>query len=49
MISNEIEQMRVAGHPDWKVISIILAETGQVVTAEDLEQHYAPSEARRRP
>jgi hypothetical protein len=46
MISDEIEQMRAAGHSDGAIALIVRESTGGTITATDIEQHYAPPEAR---
>ena len=48
MISDEIEQMRQAGHSDDDVRAIITSTTGQTLSADQLQRFYAPPEARRR-
>ena len=47
MISDEIQQMRDAGHSDAEVIGIIARTTGKSISAEDLARFYAPPEHRR--
>jgi hypothetical protein len=48
MISDEIEQMREAGHSDAGVIRIIADATGRTITGDDLARYYAPPDRRRR-
>ena len=46
MISDEVEQLRAAGHDDAAIAQMVRASTGGELTAEDIGRHYAPPEAR---
>ncbi len=46
MISDEVEQLRAAGHDDEAIAQMVRASTGGSLTGEDIRAHYAPPEAR---
>ena len=46
MVSDEIEQLRDAGHDDRAIAGLIGDATGHPITAKEIAQHYAPPEAR---
>lgn len=46
MISDEVEQLRKAGHSDRDIAAIVQESTGGTLTGEDITAHYAPPEAR---
>ncbi len=48
MISDEIQQMREAGHSDDDIAAIVRESTGSTLDAGDIEAHYAPPSARGR-
>ena len=48
MISDEIEQLRSAGRSDQEIADLVSRSSGEAVSPEDLQAHYAPPEARRR-
>ena len=49
MLSDEIEQMRRAGHTNEMVAQTINRATGQSIKAIDVQRHYLPVEERERP
>ena len=46
MISDEVQQLREAGHSDEDIAAIVRESTGSTLDAGDLAAHYAPPEAR---
>ena len=46
MISDEVEQLRAAGHDDEAIAQMVRESTGGTLTAADIGMHYAPPEAR---
>lgn len=48
MISDEIQQMRQAGHSDDDIAAVVRESTGSTLDAGDIEAHYAPPDARGR-
>lgn len=48
MISDEIEQFRGAGRSDDDVVAVIKGTLGRDIAAQEIAEHYAPPEARRR-
>ena len=46
MLSDEIEQMRRAGHANEMVAKTISRATGQSIEAIDVQRHYLPVEER---
>ena len=46
MISDEVEQLRAAGHDDEAIAQMVRESTGGELTAEDIGAHYAPPETR---
>lgn len=49
MISDEIEQLRSAGHTDEQIARVLSDATGSVIDASDVGRHYASHDERRRP
>lgn len=45
MISDEIQQLREAGHTDADIAALVQESTGGPLSAEDIAQHYAPRAA----
>ena len=46
MISDEIEQLRAAGHEDATIAALVSKATGTSITADLIERFYASPEAR---
>jgi hypothetical protein len=47
MLSDEIEQMRSFGISDEVIAQTIMGATGEIVTVDQVQQHYAPPEQRK--
>ena len=48
MISDEIEQLRAAGHDDNSIAGLIRDAIGREISPSDLETYYAPPQVRQR-
>ena len=46
MISDEIEQLRGAGHSDEDIAQIVRESTGSTIEADDIAAHYASPDER---
>lgn len=49
MVSDEIEQLRKKGFADEDIAKMVRSNSQVDVSAEDIDRHYAPPEARGRP
>jgi hypothetical protein len=48
MLSDEIEQMRNFGISEELIAQTIMGATGEVVTADQVQQHYVPPDRRKK-